>query len=418
MSEDADRSHDDLREGCAPWHAGLRPERHVLDRDRRCDVLVVGAGVTGALIAETLTAQGHKVCIVDRERPGLGSTAASTAMVLWEIDTPLASLAGLYGFDRAATIYHRSLQAVSGLTNLIRARRLRCALRRRQSLYLAASETGERELLAEHELRQRAGLPGNYLDYRTLRQEFGFDRQAALLSPGAADLDPLCLTHELMRVAVGRGARLFEGDAVTFDSSSHGAAVGTDTGHTIEADWVVLATGYVMPDVVKSDLHRISATWAIATPPQPAPSRWRSGLLLWEATQDYLYARTTAHHRIIVGGEDEAVATPAEREAATPAKSAALLRRLSGLFPQAEAVAERTWSGAFGTTADGLPLIGAVPGHPRLLAAYGYGGNGITFGFMASRMIAGLLVGRQAPWFDDFRLDRPRPKELPQSIAP
>jgi glycine/D-amino acid oxidase-like deaminating enzyme len=418
MQEKADRSHEELRDGCAPWHTDGRPGRQVLHQDRRCDVVVVGAGITGALIAENLTAQGRKVCIVDRERPGLGSTAASTAMLLWEIDTPLKSLAELYGFERAGTIYQRSRQAVSGLTNLVRSRRLRCALRRRQSLYLSAGETGERELLAEHELRRRAGLPGDYLDYRTLRQEFGFDRQAALLSPGAADLDPLCLAHELTNLAISRGAQLFDGDAVSFDSSSHGAAVGLDNGHAIEADWVVLATGYVMPDLVKSDLHRISSTWALATPPQPAPNRWHGGLLLWEATQSYLYARTTVQHRLIVGGEDDATATPAERDAATPAKTAALLRRLATLFPQAEAVAERTWSGAFGTTADGLPLIGAVPGHPRLLAAYGYGGNGITFGFMASRMIAGLIAGRQARWFDDFRLDRPRPRALPETITP
>ena len=47
--------------------SGTRPPRRSLDRDRRCDVLVVGAGITGALVAERLVREGRDVCIVDRE---------------------------------------------------------------------------------------------------------------------------------------------------------------------------------------------------------------------------------------------------------------------------------------------------------------------------------------------------------------
>ncbi len=373
-------------------------------------MLVVGAGITGSLVAEHLVARGHDVCVVDRERPGLGSTAASTAMLLWEIDRPLGDLTELYGFERAAGIYRRSLQAVSGLENLIRTRRIKCVLRNRNALYLAAGSTGARELLAEHELRERAGLPGAYLDYRTLRGEFGFDREAAILSPSVADVDPLCLSHELMTSAVTNGAALLDGDAVAYETGKHGVAVTLDDGHVIEARWVVLATGYVMPDFVRSELHRISSSWAIATPPQATEDLWREGALIWEASENYLYARTTADHRIIVGGEDEDdIVEPEAREAATPAKAEAILARLRALVPRAEARADFVWSGAFGTTADGLPLIGPVPGHPRVLAAYGYGGNGITFAFIASRLVAGMIGGRRQGWADEFALDRPLP---------
>ena len=65
----------------------------------------MGAGITGALVAERLVREGRDVCIVDRERPGLGSTAASTAMLLREFDRPLTSLTDLYGFERAARAY-------------------------------------------------------------------------------------------------------------------------------------------------------------------------------------------------------------------------------------------------------------------------------------------------------------------------
>jgi glycine/D-amino acid oxidase-like deaminating enzyme len=54
-----------------------------------------------------------------------------------------------------------------------------------------------------------------------------------------------------------------------------------------------------------------------------------------------------------------------------------------------------------------------VPGRPRMLAAYGYGGNGITFSYLASRLIAATIAGRHKAEFNDYSLERPLP-ELPQ----
>jgi glycine/D-amino acid oxidase-like deaminating enzyme len=41
-----------------------------------------------------------------------------------------------------------------------------------------------------------------------------------------------------------------------------------------------------------------------------------------------------------------------------------------------------------------------------VFAAYGYGGNGITFSYLASRMIGRLIEGQRLPWFDHFAIDR------------
>ena len=376
----------------------------------RCGILIVGAGITGSLLAEHFTRLEYDVCIIDRERPGFGSTAASTAMLLWEIDCPLTELTNYHGFERAADIYRHSVRAVSGLHALVTGLGLDCALRQRSSLYFSGSDCGPRELLTEHDLRTRAGLPGFYIDYRTLQGEFGFSREAALLSPGAADADPLLLSRALVATAAARGATVFDAEAMTYDPGKGCVLVGLDNGYCIEAEHVVLATGYVIPECVKSDLHGTSSSWALATPPQRRGGLWRDGLLLWEASEHYIYARTTADNRIIIGGEDDdALVDPAKRDEAMPRKAAALLAKLSTLVPQADAVADFIWSGAFGETLDGLPLIGRVPGIPRLFAAYGYGGNGITFSFLASRVLAAMVAGRHEPWYEGFALDRTSP---------
>ena len=411
MLDPQDTDQDDLRGGHSPWRKGGRPRSRVLEDDRRCEVLVVGAGITGAMVAEHLTSLGHEVCLVDRERPGFGSTAASTAMLQWEIDRSLTELTNLYGFERAANIYRQSLQAVTGLKDLVGTERLPCDFARRHSLYLASGDgTGAAELRAEHALRERAGLPGFYLDHPALLREFGISREAAILSPGSAEADPMCLAHTLLATAVSRGAILYDGEATRFEAIGGGLAVGLADGQTIEAKRVVLATGYVMPDCVVTDMHRASSSWAIATPPQKPQVLWPGRPLIWEATTPYFYARTTTDDRIIIGGEDDPeLIEPAERDAAMPAKSERILRQLKTLCPDAELRADYSWSGAFSETSDGLPLIGRVRGYPHLYAAYGYGGNGITFSFLAARMIARMIAGQDEPWYDDLAVDRPPP---------
>jgi glycine/D-amino acid oxidase-like deaminating enzyme len=403
-SDDTEQA--DLRGGCSPWFASARsPPRPEVTENLKCDALIIGAGITGSLVAERLTRQGLDVVIIDRERPGRGSTAASTSMLLWEIDLPLVKLTELYGFERASRAYRASLEAVSGLKSLVGEFELSCELREKNSLYLAAGSTAK-ELLEEHRLRQRAGLPGDFLDHTMLLDAYGITRTGAIASSGAADADPMQLARGLLALAVTRGARLFDGEAVAFDSAARSVGVRLDNDREIEARSVVLATGYVMPDIVHSTIQNVSSSWAIATAPQPQ-NIWKGSALIWENAKDYLYARTTRAGRIIIGGEDsDEDIEPDLRDRLIPEKSRALTHRLAALWPTANLDVEFRWAGTFDTTTDGLPLIGPVPGANGVYAAYGYGGNGITFSFLAAELIGGLIAGQSSPLLRDFALDR------------
>jgi glycine/D-amino acid oxidase-like deaminating enzyme len=261
-------------------------------------------------------------------------------------------------------------------------------------------------LIDEHRLRQRAGLPGDYLDHVMLLDSYGIARAGAIVSKGAADADPMQLARGLLNVSVSRGARLFDGETVSFDSAGRSVGVVMANGREIEARHVVLATGYTMPDIVHSTVQAVSSSWAIATSPQPH-NLWKDAALIWENSKDYLYARTTRAGRIIIGGEDsDEIIEPEARDRLVPEKSRLLAQKLAALWPTAKADIEFRWSGTFDTTSDGLPLIGPVPGAKGIYAAYGYGGNGITFSFMAAELIGYLIAGSTSALLRDFALDR------------
>lgn len=386
----------DLRTGRPVWFAYRVPSvpTQKLTRDVKADVAIVGMGISGAMMAEALTARGLSVVAIDRRGPMKGSTAATTALVQFEIDQPLTKLSAMIGRGKAEQAWRRSRLAIENLAGRIQDLGIECGLGRRPSLYLAGNMLGPGELRDEAEARQRGGIHASYLSAAQLRERFGVDRRAAILSYGNLTLDPRKLTAGMLLRALERGARFFApAEAVAFEDSREEIVIGTKTGPTITAGHVVLATGYELTDIVPSAKHRIISTFAIATRPEPR-RLWPDEAFVWEASDPYLYMRATRDGRVICGGEDEEFSGEDRRDALIGKKAARLSKKLARLFPQLDTKPEFAWAGSFGTTTTGLPYIGRLPRHPRIHAVMGYGGNGITYSQIASEIVAAAIDGR------------------------
>ena len=200
-----------LKSGVSVWTAYPRrlPVASPLTRDVRADVLVVGAGISGALIAYSLTREGHKVAVVDRRGPLQGSTPASTALLLFEIDTPLIQLKRKIGTQPAERAWLRSKAALDALYELTRREAINASMSLRQSIYLAGDLLDPHGLAAEVRARARIGLPSQYVDRRELRTRFGLSRSAAILSDDNVTADPRALASGFLRRAQQLGAQLF-----------------------------------------------------------------------------------------------------------------------------------------------------------------------------------------------------------------
>lgn len=397
----------DLRTGRPVWFGYRAPSvpANELTRDVRCDVLIVGLGISAAMIAQALAADGHKVICIDRRGPLKGSTPATTALVQYEIDQPLSVLAGKIGRGKAEQAWRRSRLAVSNLAAAVAQLGIACDLVPRQSLYLAGNMMGPADLKVEGLARRSAGIASSYLDAHALRERFGIDRKGALLSADNLALDPRKLAAGLLLHAASNGARFYAPvEAGKIEDDADGVTVETVDGPTIRADHVVLATGYELADVVPRARHSIISTWAIATKPQKR-ALWPEQAFIWEASDPYLYMRTTRDGRIICGGEDEEFSDEAKRDALIAEKTRRIGEKLKTLFPDVDPAADYSWAGAFGTTTTGLPYIGAIPRHPRIHAVMGYGGNGITFSRIASEILASRLSGRHDADAELFAFD-------------
>jgi len=397
----------DLRGGTPVWSAYRSPAVPVaaLKGDTKTDVLVVGMGISGAMMAEALTRDGHSVICLDRRGPLKGSTAATTALVQFEIDQPLTRLSKIIGGDAARQAWRRSRLALANLQARVRELQIRCRSVATPSIYLAGNRLGASDLRREAAARRQAGIGASFLTRKELQDEFGIDREGAILSHGNLALDPRKLTAGLLLTALQRKARFCApAEATAIEGHRSGVTVATRQGPVIEAQHLVLTTGYELADIVPARGHRIISTWAIATAPQPSKI-WPLAAMIWEASDPYLYVRTTADGRVICGGEDEEFTDEERRNSLTSKKAARLAEKLGRIFPDLDTTAWFAWSGSFGATGTGLPLIGSVPGYPRIYSVMGYGGNGITFSQIASEIISASIAGPDDADAELFKLE-------------
>jgi glycine/D-amino acid oxidase-like deaminating enzyme len=388
----------DLRDGEAVWTRFAVPKivgsrlRHSL----RTEVVVVGAGISGAMIAQSLAQAGKAPLILDRRRAALlGSTAASTALLQFELDLPLTKLSASIGRRKAERVWIASRDAVNELRTRSHRLGIDAHFESRPSLYLSGNILDAKGLKREVAQRQRIGLVSEFLDRKQLRHHFGIDRPAALLNHGNAEANPVELAAGFLRAAIKAGARFHAPhEIVDIECNRSGATLLTHDGIQIHARFVIFCTGYELVKIVPPTNNAIQSTWAIATRPQPQ-AIWPQKALIWEASEPYLYLRATSDGRVICGGEDEDIADAEKRDALTYRKTKRIEVKLHRLMPGIDSRADVSWTGSFGGSPRGMPTIGAIPRYPRCYAVMGYGGNGITFSMLATQLITAAVLGRK-----------------------
>lgn len=364
------------------------------DGDLRCDVAVVGAGITGAVVAEALAREGHDVLMLDRRGPLRGSTIASTALLQAELDMPMLLMRRRLGVAAADAAWRRSRLALDALAARIRTLGIDCGLCEKPVLYLPGNVLSAAQLRQEAVLRRAAGLGAAMAD-KDILQAGGIAATAALLTQGAYEAHPGRLLAGMLMAAKSQGARLYAPESVAeVQAHPRHVLLRLESGSTVRASHVVFATGYEVLKGLRSRPYRLTSSWAFATAPQPQ-NIWWQGAQIWQATDPYLYIRTTPDGRVICGGEDEDTDDPIHRACAMPAKVERLRRKLARLLPEVDTTPAACWAGCFGQTPRGLPMIGRVPGLARCLAVMAFGGNGITFSQIGADMAANMIAGRQ-----------------------
>lgn len=388
-------------------HNGLPATYPSLQRNVSCDVLVIGGGITGALAAFHLVEAGVRTVVIDKREIGTGSTSASTALLQYEVDVPLRELNKKIGPADAARSYKLCRGAIGKLERLAVRLKIKCGFERKRSLFLARHAREIPELREEFALRRKIGFDLEFFDAKEIQDRFPFSRPAALYSQDGGQVDPHRLTHGLLAAGLHRGLEVYDRTKMAnLEETRRGVRVTMENGMVITARRAVIAAGFESKELLRAGAGTLKSTYALISEPKTELPGWHERCLIWESGSPYLYLRTTAEGRIIVGGEDEDFVNAKRRDQLISQKTRTLVKKFARLFPNLKLEVAYAWAGTFGETKDGLAYIGVHPQFPHCHFALGYGGNGITYSLIAAEIIRDQFLGRPNPDAHLFRFGR------------
>lgn len=387
----------DLYSGLPYWIAKnpLYNYFNPLKADISTDVVIIGGGITGALVAHELCQVGIKCIVVDKRSITTGSSTASTALLQYEIDTPLCEMVKMIEEDYAVMAYRSCLQSITDIENVFKTIGFNPDFERVPSVYYASDRKGVKLIEKEYEIRKKHDLPVNLLDKKQLFNKYGIKASASLENNVSAQIDAYKAAIHLIDYHRSKnGLDVFTHTEIDkYKETSKGYELSTVEGNTIKCNYVVIAAGFEAGKFLPKQVMNLTSTYAIISQPVEEKYIWHSKSLIWETREPYLYIRTDNKNRIIVGGEDEEFKDPVKRDQLLRKKVAILERKIKKLFPHIPFKTDMAWCGTFSSTKDGLPYIGNWPGKEKMFYALGYGGNGITFSMIAAHLIRNKLKG-------------------------
>lgn len=382
-----------LRSTGSLWaRSSALPTSGKLDADHHTQVAVVGGGITGLTTAILLAEAGKSVTLLEGRSLGAGVSGATTAHLTEAIDTRYHQLESDFGRDGARLARESSRLAIELIGEL--ARGVDCGFERVDGYLFATRREQLAELEEELRAAEHAGANVRRLNAAPLPlTSFGcivFENQAQF-----RPLDYLSgLAHRLSKTS----ARVHEGVFVLDVESKGLLRLKTDSGHSVTADAVVLAT-HAPFQTLKLQLELAQYRSYVVAGPAEQPPRG----LFWDMEDPYHYVRSAevnGKHYVIVGGGDHRVGTLPDGGADAPYRELEAYAKQLGVAP------ELRWSAQVAEPSDGLPFIGKPDEGVELYLAQGFSGNGMTFGTLAARIISDQILSCPNPYADLYRASR------------
>ncbi|WP_324655885.1 NAD(P)/FAD-dependent oxidoreductase [Bacillus cereus] len=404
----------DLQKGKLYWNTTFSntPSYPRLDEDIKCDVLIIGAGSSGAQSAYYLSESDLNIVIVDKRKVGHGSNLTNTALIQYLGDKMFFELVNTFGEEYAVKHMKLCEQAINDIEYADQNLPYCSDFKRRDSLYYASYEEDIKKLEKELYYLHKHDFKAAWLSEQQIGQRYPFKKRAAIYTYNDGEINPYKFTHGLLEQASNKGVHIYEDTEIVGKKLEKECAIFyTKEGNSITANKVIVAAGYEGLEFKKEKNATLISSYAIVTNPVEDLSSWYKRTLIWETARPYIYMRTTADNRIIIGGLDEDTNIAQERDSKLIHKKEKLVNEFNKLFPNITVEPEFYLSAFYGGTHDGLPIIGMYEEFPNCHFIYAYGDNGLVYSMVLSKIVRDIIINGSSPDLHLYLQTRPKLNE-------
>ncbi|QKM50036.1 Gamma-glutamylputrescine oxidoreductase [Burkholderia glumae] len=374
-------------------------------RERHCDVLVVGGGITGSAAALALAKKGARVTVCEAGTVGQAASGRNGGMCNNGFAQDYASLAQRIGPELANRLYLAFDAGVDLVERLVREESIDCDFVRSGKLKLAAKPEHYDKLVRSQALLAASVDPDTrMLSKAALRDEIGSDRyHGGLLFGKSAGMHVGRYVRGLASAAQARGAQILEHAPVLgLERRADGGYLALTPLGEIRASQVLLASGISQLGPFGWIRRRVVPVGAFIIVSEPLSSERLDRLLptrrmVTDTKQFVNFFRVTPDQRMLFGGRARfATSNPRSDQ-----KSGLILRRqMAAVFPDlADVRIDCCWGGMVDMTANRLPRAGERDG---VYYSMGYSGHGTQMATLMGTLMAEIMDGRADlnPWKD------------------
>lgn len=362
------------------------PASDPMPEDGAFDDIVVGAGLTGLVVALLLARAGRHVGVIEARHAGAVTTGNTTAKVSLLQGTKLSRLSRTSSGAVTAAYVEANREGQGWLLRFCDDHGV--DHQRRDAVTFAQAGDELPAVRAEHEAATRLGLPMRWVD----RLDVPFPLVGATVLADQAQFDPMDVIEALVAELREHGGSLHEGRRVVGVSKLGAPEVTLSDGMRLRAANIVLATGTPILDrglyFAKLEPNRSYAlAFDSVTPPESMfLSAGQPSVSIREAV-----TRDGSH--LVVGGHGHVVGrTRSEQEHVD-----ALRDWAAEHFPGARET--HRWSAQDYASHDGIPQVGKMPrGRGHVFVATGFDKWGMTNAVAAARTISGEILGAPPSW--------------------
>ena len=375
----------------------------------RCDVVIVGGGITGAITAYYLAKEGADVIVVEKNIIGYGETLASSAIIEAQMDLDILKLEKFIGSNHSKKIYKMAYNAIDEIENINDTIGEDLGFERKDLIYFTNKFMQKSQMQREYENRKKLGNELLFLDSHDI-----IDMQNGILTKGAsAVLNPYMFTQSVFEYLNRMpNVRIFENTNIEDIISSYDSVKCiTNNNFKILSDSLILTSGMDALRYIGNVPLEVSKTYTVITKPIKNYDELNLNFTARDSSDPHHYIRFTNTGRLIFGGEDTRINDRFYDEKYSNMVANDRYKKLKLSFEKIlygidKTSIEYASNASICNTKDSLPIVDEIPDMPNCFCNIGFGTNGIIHSVIGANMLKNAIKGFYTKDMNIFKITR------------